>query len=154
MRHLPLAAALACACAAPAFAADLIDATDPDRIAQAVRDFGYRAELDEDGDGDPLIRTTIEGLDTYIHFYGCRDGSDCRQILFSAGFDLPRGAKPDTVNAWNRDKLVGRAYLDDERDPFIDHLVLLEGGVSPANLRAQFEAWGTAVAQFRDHIGF
>ena len=151
-RSIMLAALLL---ASPAvFAQKTIDATDPDRLADIIRDLGYRAVLSTDGVGDPMIETSVNGTDTTILFFGCTDNEDCKTLLFKVGYDLADGTTLEVINAWNTEKLFGRAYLDDEGDPWLEMPVNLFGGVTRANFEDTFDWWDVIVSDFEDHVGF
>ncbi len=134
--------------------ADVLDATKPGLIAQALQELGYRAQLEIDSQGDPVIRTTFARSKTNIYFYSCTEGKDCEIIQFSAGFDKESGFDAASIIKWNRDRLFGSAYLDDEDDPWVKLTVNLKGGVTEDNLKDTIEWWEVVVGQFRDHIDF
>ena len=41
---------------------DLVDATDPKALVRIIEDLGYRADLEVDSEGDPLIRSSVGGV--------------------------------------------------------------------------------------------
>ena len=57
---------------------------NPDQVAKILRDEGYAAKLDSDVDGDPLIRSSSQGLKWNIYFYGCTKGRNCNAVQFSS----------------------------------------------------------------------
>ena len=62
-------AAMIMVLSAPAYAEDkaLLYAADPAKIADVLRDEGYKAKLTQDSDGDPRIRSAIEGIKYSIY---------------------------------------------------------------------------------------
>jgi hypothetical protein len=145
-------AALLCA-AAPA-SAQTISAADPKGVAAAMQAAGYRAQLTTDGVGDPKIESSAEGVNYSLYFYGCSGGAGCTSLLFQAGFDLQDGASMDMMNVWNKDRLIGAAWLDHEDDPFIEHFVTTVGGLTPENFAEVLRLWSVAIADFKAHIDF
>jgi hypothetical protein len=133
---------------------EIVDATTPDRLAAILQEMGYRADLGTDNQGDPLITTAFSGITTSLYFYSCTDGADCKVIQFSAGFDLTEGISDTAINEWNRNKLFGTSYRDDDSDPWLKQTINLQAGVTPANVRHWVEWWEVAIGQFKDHIGF
>ncbi len=131
-----------------------VDATDADVLASIIRDLGYRASVTLDSVGDPLIESSVGGTDVSIFFYGCEKGRQCKSLLFKVGYDLIEGTTLDVVNDWNETNLFGRAYLDDENDPWIEMSVNMMGGVSRTNFEDTFDWWDLVVGQFEDHIDF
>lgn len=153
IRDLACTAAL-CAASATALAEDIVDATNPDRLADVIRELGYKAVLTTDNTGDPMIRTSVSGTDSTILFFGCTDNADCKTLLFKVGYDLTDGTTLAVVNDWNAENLYGRAYLDDEDDPWIEMPVNLFEGVTRKNFEDTFDWWEVVVGQFEDHIDF
>ena len=135
-------------------AAEQLHARDPGRLAQVIQDLGYRARLETDSVGDPMIVSSAGGTDFSIYFYGCTNNRECKSLLFKVGFDLVDGTTLENVNAWNETTLFGRAYLDDEQDPWLEMAVNLDGGVSQANFEDTYDWWEVVLRQFEDHIGF
>lgn len=134
--------------------AESVDATDPAQLTQVIQDLGYRAQLKTDNTGDPMITSSVAGTEFSILFYGCTDNAACKVLLFKVGYDLPLGTTDQTINAWNADNLFGRAYLDDEDDPWLEMPVNMDGGISRANFEDTFDWWEVAVAKFQQHIDF
>lgn len=133
----------------------MVSASDPAGIAKAMQNLGYRATLEKDSEGDPIIRSAATGTNFSVWFYGCDDDNgDCTGINFSTGFDLEDGATMETINTWNRDRLVGYSYLDDESDPYLQFFVVTNGGISQDALASILARWETSVADFKLHIGF
>src|SRR5690606_34922028 len=106
------------------------------------------------GVGDPMIRSSAGGTEFAIYFYGCTDNVACKFVLFKVGFDLVNGTTDNVVNQWNANALFGRAYLDDEADPWLEMSVNLDGGVSRANFEDSYDWWEVILDGFEDHIGF
>ncbi|WP_273522248.1 YbjN domain-containing protein [Rhodosalinus sediminis] len=134
-------------------AAQMVDPAFPRSVVQAIQDLGYRAALETDTTGDPKIRSSIEGADYTIWFYGCRtDGTRCEALHFSSGYDLTVPLTLAEVNDWNRDKLVGRTYVAEDGAAYIDYYVEAKGGVPRPAFAEVLRMWGVAVADFHDLI--
>ncbi len=152
-RFLALALLLG-ALALPA-AAQTVSAQDPDGITRTLRDFGYRATLTTANDGDPKIQSAIEGVNYTIFFYGCDQANrDCRDIQFSAGFDLTKATSPFQMNEWNRDWILGKAFADDQGDAFLQMFVPGVTDIPRESFRRIVFRWGQGLADFQDHIGW
>jgi hypothetical protein len=131
-------------------AAELLDATQPEKILAVASGFGS-ATLERDSDGDPLIIGRIEGSKYGIFFYGCTDGADCQDIQFHAAWGGVETSLEE-LNEWNRSMRFGTAYLDGENDPALQMTVNLDFGVSPLNLDDTFAWWARAMKDFRQEI--
>lgn len=149
MRAVLFTALLALA-PSPAAAEPLVDAARPAEITNIARGSGS-AVLEADGAGDPMIRGRIDGTQYVVHFYGCTDGADCRTIQLRAGW-LSEGLPLAAINAWNRERRFGKAYIDALGRPVIEMNLNLAHGVSVANLDETFAWWSAVLAQFAEHL--
>ena len=150
-----LVAAMAVALLPPAAAqAQNVRAQEPETVAEALRQAGYRAQLDTDSGGDPMIRSTSSGSDFLILFYGCTDNADCRTVQFYAGYSEPSNASPEAMNLWNAENRFGRAYVTDEGAARVEmDLDLDDGGLSQALFIDNLEFWVLIMARFEEFIG-
>lgn len=129
--------------------AQSVSAAWPQSVVAAMQDAGYRATLAVDSYGDPMIESAAGGKEFTVFFYGCdSQGAACRDLQFSSGFDLATGISPAAVNSWNREKLLGRAYVDEEGDPFLQHFVAGVDGVSREGFVWLLEHWDLALGEF------
>ncbi|MBY6186482.1 YbjN domain-containing protein [Marinobacter hydrocarbonoclasticus] len=128
----------------------LVDATDPNTVMELARGFGA-ANLDVDAEGDPMIIGRINGSRYVIYFYGCEEGQSCREIQFIAAW-ADTGATVDDMNLWNQETRYGKAYLDQDGDPTLEHTVNLFKGVSRPNLDDTIDWWKVAMAAFEERL--
>lgn len=153
IRRLIIAAALAGFVATPALAQDeLVDATNEYTLASILHGLGYPVEVETLDDGDPVIRSKLEGTEFSIFFYNCSSGMECKTVQFYAGYDLTDGMTVDQMNEWNRTKRFGKVYLDDESDPRLEMDVNLDFGVTRANFEDTIDWWFTIVRSFQEYI--
>lgn len=139
---------------AGAAAAQAVDAANPKSVADALQKLGYRAKIETDSEGDPVVRSAIEGIDYSLYFYGCTSGKLCKYLVFTASFDLPDGMTLERINEWNRAKIVGQAHLDDEADPHVEYFLTTVGGIGQGNFADAVDWWGVLIADFKTHIGW
>ena len=116
-----LALAASIMAAASNFAcADNLTADNPEAVAAAIRDMGYRAEMKTDSKGKPKISSSTEGVNFSIYFYGCDDKNlGCDSIQLQAGFDVREPRSQDIITDWNSRKRYAKASLTKEGDPII-----------------------------------
>jgi hypothetical protein len=135
-----------------AFAQSIVDGSKVDEIVTIARGYGA-ATLESQGDGNPRIAGNIKGVPYYVFFMNCTDQAACEDINFYAGF---ANIKPtmDALNAWNRDKRFGNAYLDADLDAAIEYDVNLEYGVTRENLDAAFGVWSVLLEQYTEYVGY
>lgn len=125
-----------------------------DQIARAMADAGFETERASTSDGMPKLDGTIDGWMYSVYFYGCQ-GDRCDAIQFAAGFDEDQPMQYDIINDWNTNNRFGRAYLDDEGDPWVEMDINMEGdGVSLSNFNESLIYWDTVLKAFTRHIGW
>lgn len=120
-------------------------------VADVLQERGYRAEIGKDSAGDPIITSGAGGVTFRIYFYGCTN-ERCTSIQFAAGFDLDAGMSLERVNEWNRRHRFGRAYLDEENDPYVEMDVDVELGFSTESLASNLDTWASVLPAFRSFI--
>ena len=135
-------------------AGDLVVAQNPQQLLDIMTEHGWTAKMGTDSYGDPMIEGEISQSSYTIFFYGCTDNKDCRFIQFFSGWDLTNGISLDQINDWNKDKLFGTAYRDDEDDPLLSIVVNLEGGVSRDNFISTLDWFQFTLEEFETHIGW
>ena len=139
---------------AGAQAQTLVSAEDPTALVAIIRELGFQAKLEQDNVGDPVIRSSSNGVDFRIYFYECKNNKRCKSLHFSVGYDLADGSSLDAVQAWNADKRFASAYLDDEADPFLQMDINTEGGITQKNFENTFELWQSLKGEFEQFIGW
>ncbi|MDJ1008493.1 MAG: YbjN domain-containing protein [Paracoccaceae bacterium] len=157
MRRISLAFAGALALGTPTVAETakpIVVMTHPGAVALAMRDRGYRARLTKDSADRPMIESGVGGFLFDIVFYHCDGSDECSGVLFHTGFDLEQGIGLNEINYWNSDRLVGRAFVDEECDPFLDHYVTADPLMSLDAFDELFGDWEVALDDFADYIGF
>jgi hypothetical protein len=129
-----------------------VSASDPSSVVTALQRLGYTAQLDTDGYGDPLIRSAARGANFLVMFYGCTSGAECQDLQFRAGFVLTNKLTSEKINEWNRTKLIGKANIDDDGDPYIRHFVAGVVDMTPASFDRLMSRWSLAFGQFLEFI--
>ncbi len=141
--------------AADQVTAQTVDPADPQSVVSALQDFGLRAKLEEDSVGDPKVTSSIEGSTFYVYFYGCDENhKNCKMLNVSTGYDQETPVSLEKINTWNEEEIVGKAFLDDEGDPYLDMVLPIRGGMSADAFAYSMICWGRAVAKFEDMIGW
>lgn len=122
-------------------------------VIEVLQATGYRAQEDEDGVGDPMVRSATDGVNYNIYFYGC-ESTRCTSIRFGVAFGMKEPMTLERINEWNRDMRFGRAYLDDEMDPILEMDVDLELGATTEQLESVIGTWSTVVPAFKTFVDF
>ena len=142
--------------AAPVATAAQISPADPAAIVLLLQREGYKAKLDKDKEGDPMIESAASGAQFQIFFYDCTQGRDCGSLTFHAGYLMDKDKKPapEKMSEYNRGWRFGRAYLDDDKDPNLEFDVAFGGVAMPEKMFVEnLDAWANSMASFQQHIG-
>lgn len=152
LKQLILGGAFVAASALSAQAQTVVDGAQVDEILNLARGYGS-ASLETQSNGDPKITGKVEGVTYQVFFMNCTNNTNCEDLNFYAGF-LDNKQTLDVINAWNRDKRFGKAYLDSDLDAVIEFDVNLEHGVTRDNLDAAFPLWTLILDQYTTYIGY
>lgn len=126
--------------------------TGPEMVA-ILQDLGYKAALDKDGEGDPMIRTKMGGFNTYVYFYDC-DAGTCGSLQLSIGLDLEQGTNAEVLNRFSRDNRYAHVYLDDEKDPFMQFDFEVLHASHAEHIASQVDLWEKLIDRFARATGY
>ncbi len=130
-----------------------VTASNASTILDALHEYGYTGTMEKDSDGDPKISGKVSKTDFDVYFYGCTDNTNCKSVIFKAGYNLENGISALKINEWNRTKRFSRAYIDDESDPFLEMDVNLDyDGVGSENFQDTLDWWRVSVESFEEFI--
>jgi hypothetical protein len=142
--------------AVPALATDtepcgkgLICASDPATVVQALQDTGYKAKLDKDSTGDPMVSSSASGYDFDIMFYGCKDHKQCDSLQMRVSFEKDGANTPALANKWNSDKRFSQAFISDKGSFVVDYDVTTAGGLTKANFADVIDWWSVTLGNLK-----
>ena len=157
MRALAVAAGLAAALAAGTGAARATPIPDGGvtaaEVARALQAINLKAEVTTDSEGDPMIKSGVDGGEFRVLFYSCK-GQRCGEIAYMSAFDMDKGTTYASMNEWNRRHRFGRAYLDDDMDPYLLMDVDFEHGATSEAIENSARTWTSVLPVFKKHIGW
>jgi hypothetical protein len=119
-------------------------------VANLMIGEGLEAEISPGKDGGS-IQSELSGASFDVFGVNCTAGR-CTEFLFITGFDLESGFPLARVNEWNATKIAGRAYLDEEGDPFLDHIVSVSGPADGGAFKEGLYLWATALDAYIEFI--
>jgi len=123
------------------YAAEQRQFTDQD-VIKILRAEGYSSiELLEKG----AIRIKVDGM-TYVLFN--REDGDLQAFF---GVNQTK-ISYETINAWNRDTRLSRAYLDRDQDPILEADLLSNGGISSKNITEFFRIFILSSKKYVEHL--
>ena len=123
----------------------------PTEVAGLMQDKGFRAEIVTGDGGAPVIRSTSGGYRFAVYFFGCK-AARCSAIQFASAVNMPNGMSLKRVNDWNRHSRFGRAYLDDESDPFMEMDVDVEHRFTTQAFVNNLNTWEAVLGRFRKFV--
>ena len=130
-----------------ALAQDMMSNAEPDFVLELAKGFGSAA-LEKDSGGDPMVSGRMQGLKYVIFFYGCKEGSNCRSIQFSAGYTDP--FTTEKANEWNAKYRWIRASSKEGSNFKMD--IDFAGGVTREHIEAQFATWESFITDIKDFV--
>jgi Putative bacterial sensory transduction regulator len=133
---------------APAPAAGgMIDAVSADMnlvLQQVKKAPGYQnAEIVTGQNNYRVVRAQVNGVTVLVAPEVCKDGS-CKALRY-VSFLGKQGVDAKWINAWNAQKLWGRAAIDNEGDFQFDMTIHLWGGASPQYIAETADLFGAAL---------
>lgn len=152
-------AALAAAPAAAVEKTDIMSRVTASMVSSAMKDYGYAAYVDKDGEGDPMVVGTVEGTRFGVIFFDCeKDGAlpdrACTDVEFLALYTLKKKPSLKSLNEWNASNAFGKAYLREDGDVALEMPINLADGISISYLDSTFEWWDAVRQGFEKHIGW
>lgn len=125
----------------------LICASAPATIVKGVQDAGYKAKLDKDDGGDPMVSSSASGYDYDIYFYDCEAHVQCGSIQFAINFAAEGFETPALVNEWNAANRMGKAYIDGKKRFVLRHDMSTIGGVNSKNFADTVDWWASTLGE-------
>src|SRR3546814_19429608 len=89
-----LALATAAALTATPARAELVNATNPEKVRVIVESPGSPATLRAEPNADPYIESSLEGMPILVIFLTCTGGRNCRTHQITMYFSAPKALPP------------------------------------------------------------
>ena len=119
----------------------VIDVAQPDVVAQALQEEGYKAQLKVPLDGQPYIESSANGGPFTVQFYGCKLSKDCTSLDFHAWYEKSATYTADLANRWNSKKRFVSVSIDDDGNLSLDLYVSTVGKTTYANFADDIDWW-------------
>ncbi len=127
----------------------LICASDPATVVQALQEAGYKAKLDKDSGGDPMVSSSASGYDFDIMFYGCKANKQCDSLQMRVSFEKDGANTFELANKWNSDKRFSQAYISNKGSFVVDYDVTTAGGLTKANFADVIDWWSVTLGNLK-----
>lgn len=160
MKHWKAGAALFCFGITPAaFAADkepcaanMVCASKPQSVVEAMQAAGFRAKLGKDDLGDPKIESAAAGYDFQLYFYGCENNDKCDALQLNLDFVGEDDNTAEYANKWNRTKRFAKMNVNDKKELFLRYDVSTIGGLNQVNFADILDWWATMLDEFNKFV--
>ena len=144
----------ACLLPSASFAQNL-KASDPQAMAERIRSLGYKADLQKDSDGDPVINSSTDGSSFIVAFYDCKKGMNCEWVMFYKGYGFEKGKYPKArqlADEWNMTVNFSKISIDDDSIHQSLNLIMNNEGIGPELFDANFATWISEYVDLRRKI--
>lgn len=136
----------------PSCPAGHICASDPEAVADELRELGYRAELTKHESGDPQIKSAAAGYDFRLNFNDCKDNKQCRSLGFVVVFSDDGKNTLALANNWNKQKRFSQMAVNDNKSLAVSYDVTTVGGLTKANFADVVDWWQVMLGQLRSYF--
>ncbi|WP_176595769.1 MULTISPECIES: YbjN domain-containing protein [Sphingobium] len=128
--------------------ANLVCASDPQSVVQALQAEGYKAALGKSSQtGNPKIESAASGYNYTIYFYECEQGRQCGSLQFQVSFEDDGGNTPELANKWNKDKRFAQMSVWDDRSLALAYDVTTVGGLNRKNFADVVDWWAVMLGE-------
>lgn len=111
-------------------------------LVSLLQSEGYSAVEKIEADA---VRIKIDGVS---HLIFIKKDGDLQAYYGATGLNIPL----TTINTWNKEHRLSRAYLDSDNDPVLESDLMSDGGMTKANVLAFFKVFVLSVKQYRNTI--
>jgi hypothetical protein len=127
--------------------ASLICASKPETVVSGLQEAGFRAKLEKDKLGDPMISSEASGYEFEIYFYGCEKSVKCSSLQFQTTFIPEPDNTAEYANAWNANKRFIQASVENQKLQLAYDLSTV-GGLNQQNFNDVAEWWAAMLGEF------
>jgi hypothetical protein len=124
-------------------------------MMQILNEVGFAGTLEQDNEGDPMIRGTINGLKYTLFFYRCNKNQNprsCLDLQFHSTFTNDANVNYSALNAYNRDNRFGQAFFERSGEIGLDMSATLQGGVTRQHIKEVVDWWKVTLTSFREKV--
>jgi hypothetical protein len=164
--NLAVAVALSCGVALAPVAAQaqsysaarMISSIDDATFTATLGELGATWETEERDDGSLLYAVSFEnGLNAFAYFRACsEDGETCQGLALVAPFDAPDAMTDAQLNEkirqFNDTYPAGKAFLGTGQESLVQAYVIMDEGISMANLRVQIDVFVDVCDRYAEHF--
>jgi len=121
-------------------------------VQAALEAQGASVEADQDDQGDPMLRATVNDHPFEVYFYDLGPDHRAASLEFWYGLEMDEGPDPTVVEDWNRNYRFGRSYLDGVGDPILEMDLDVEVGFTSEALGNNLLRWFSLLDDFSSEM--
>ncbi|MEP9360801.1 YbjN domain-containing protein [Sphingomonas sp. KR3-1] len=129
---------------------ELVCASDPQTILQAMRAARLEASLAADEHGDPVINVTGRPYHFDLFFYGCEQHRHCDSLRFEVSFGKDAQATVALANKWNAGHRFVTASVKDNGAFVLSYDIGMIGGTTKRNFADTLDWWNSMLGESAD----
>lgn len=129
---------------------DLVCASAPDTVFQAMLAAKLNAKLAKDENDDPTVEVAGEPYRFDVYFYGCEQHRSCDSLRFEVSFAKEDGATIALANKWNAGYRFLTASVKDNGTFVLSYDIGMIGGTTKRNFADTLDWWNSMLGEAGD----
>lgn len=125
----------------------MVCASNPKSVVDAFREAGYKAKLQIDNEGDPLIESAAAGYNFDTLFYGCVETKSCDSLQFRVTFVKEPENTLELANKWNVRRRFSQMSVTDDGRLVVSWDVDTVGGLNSKNFADVLATWESILGE-------
>lgn len=125
----------------------MVCANTPKTVVAALQKAGYKAVLEKDNDGDPVIKSAASGYNFVIFFYDCAENKNCASLQFNVSFSPEDSNTVELANKWNSSKRFGQMAVAESKALTVSFDLSTLGGLNETNFADQIDWWAVTLGE-------
>lgn len=129
---------------------DLVCASAPDTVLQAMLAANFHAKLAKDENDDPVVEVTGEPYRFDVYFYGCEQHRNCDSLRFEVSFAKEEQAGIALANEWNAGHRFLTAAVKENGGFILSYDIGMIGGTTKRNFADTLDWWNSMLGEAGD----
>ncbi|MGH6780707.1 MAG: YbjN domain-containing protein [Sphingomonadaceae bacterium] len=133
-------------------ATNMVCASNPQSVVDGLQNAGFKAKLDKDSTGDPMVTSAASGYNFTVFFYECEKAASCASVQLNASFEADDQHSAGYANDWNRKKRFIQASVNDKKEVELRYDVTTIGGINQRNFKDVIEWWSSMLGEYSNFV--
>jgi hypothetical protein len=128
---------------------DVMEQITTTQIESLLKELELKYTTGKDNEGKDSYTLDVGGLKVTLFLYGGEEKS-AESLSLSTAWDLENWMGMEKVNEWNMERRWTKAWLDNEKDPFLDSSFDFAGGTTMGGVKNWIGNYFSDVSDFID----